>query len=199
MIGFRASEPKDAHYLLDIDIKCFDYAWLPSDWRIVAQHCVACVTIWNGRHIGMAIFGKNADGDVQVVKLAVKSAYRHRGIATGLMRNYGLSMQRDSRSTTRAVGPRNLALPRSIPVTSADGWASWDFEPISRSSEINSRSTVSPRTVSLFPTHSIGMNMRQTRRQYQDSLPVHPRGKSHSRKHWRRSNVRSSTRLSLSA
>lgn len=90
MIAFRASEPKDAHYLLDIDIKCFDYAWLPSEWRIVAQHCVACVATWNGTPIGMAIFGKNADGDVQVVKLAVKPAYRHRGIATGLMRNCAL-------------------------------------------------------------------------------------------------------------
>ena len=87
MIGFRASESKDAHYLLDIDIKCFDYAWFPSDWRIVAKHCVACMATWNETPIGMAVFGKNSDGDVQVVKVAVKPAYRNRGIATGLLRN----------------------------------------------------------------------------------------------------------------
>ena len=37
MIGFRAAEQKDAHYLIDIDIKCFDYAWTPEDWRQVAK------------------------------------------------------------------------------------------------------------------------------------------------------------------
>ena len=56
MIGFRAAEQKDAHYLIDIDIKCFDYAWTPEEWRQVGKYCVACVATWNDTPVGMAIF-----------------------------------------------------------------------------------------------------------------------------------------------
>jgi GNAT superfamily N-acetyltransferase len=87
MIGFRASSDRDAHYLIDIDLKCFDYAWLPETWRAVSKTCVACVATWNDTPIGMAIFGKTPDGDIEILKIAVKPAYRNMGIARHLIYN----------------------------------------------------------------------------------------------------------------
>ena len=90
MIHFRAAEERDAHYLIDIDIKCFDYAWMPEDWRQVSKTCVACVATWCGTPVGMAIFAKTPEGDVEIVKVAVKSCYRNRGIARRLLYNCAL-------------------------------------------------------------------------------------------------------------
>ena len=87
MIDFRASTEKDAHYLLDIDLKCFDYAWLPEDWRAISKACYGCVATWNETPIGMAIFGQTPYGNVEILKLAVKSSYRNRGIGSRLVFN----------------------------------------------------------------------------------------------------------------
>ena len=90
MIGFRAAEQKDAHYLIDIDIKCFDYAWTPEDWRQVAKDCMACVATWNGTPVGMAIFYNDHAGSIEIVKIAVKKPYRNVGIARRLLYNCAL-------------------------------------------------------------------------------------------------------------
>jgi len=87
MIAFRAAEQKDAHYLIDIDIKCFDYAWTPEEWRQVGKYCVACVATWNGTPVGMAIFCNDHAGSIEIVKIAVKKAYRRLGIARRLLYN----------------------------------------------------------------------------------------------------------------
>lgn len=90
MIDIRASSERDAHYLLDIDIKCFDYAWLPEDWRQVAKNCLACVATWQGTPIGMVIFGNNHCGGVDIVKIAVKPPHRNQGVARRLLYNCAL-------------------------------------------------------------------------------------------------------------
>jgi GNAT superfamily N-acetyltransferase len=87
MIQIRASNEQDAHYLLDIDIKCFDYAWLPKDWRRIAQDCMACVATWRGTPIGMVVFRNNRQGDVEIEKVAVKAPFRHQGIGRRLIHN----------------------------------------------------------------------------------------------------------------
>ena len=87
MIDFRAAEQKDAHYLIDIDIKCFDDAWTPEDWRFAAKYCVACVATWNGAPVGMAVFYNDFMGSIEIVKVAVKRPYRNMGIARRLIFN----------------------------------------------------------------------------------------------------------------
>ena len=87
MIQFRAAEERDAHYLIDIDIKCFDYAWMPEDWRQASKTCVGTVATWYGTPIGMAIFAKTEAGDIEIVKIAVKKPYRNRGVASQLLLN----------------------------------------------------------------------------------------------------------------
>ncbi len=90
MLDIRATTERDAHYLLDIDIKCFDYAWLPEDWRNLAKTCLACVATWNGTPIGMVIFANNQLGGVDIEKIAVKPPYRNQGIGRRLLRNCAL-------------------------------------------------------------------------------------------------------------
>ncbi len=87
MIEFRAAEQRDAHYLIDIDIKCFDFAWTPEEWRQISKYCVACVATWNGTPIGMAIFHNDHAGNIEIVKVAIKKPYRHMGIARRLIFN----------------------------------------------------------------------------------------------------------------
>jgi len=86
----RPSEARDAHYLIDIDTKCFFYAWTPEEWRQVSQECLATVVTFNGEPIAMAVFGKNPDGDVEIVKVAVKQAFRLRGVSRRLIYNCAL-------------------------------------------------------------------------------------------------------------
>ena len=76
--------------MIDIDIKCFEYAWLPTDWREVGKTCVACVATWNETPVGMVIFGKTPDGDVEILKVGVKELYRRLGIGRRLIYNCAL-------------------------------------------------------------------------------------------------------------
>jgi len=87
MIGFRAAEQKDAHYLIDIDIKCFDYAWTPEEGRQVSKYCGACVATWNDTPVGMAVFCNDHMGSIEIVTVAVKKPYRNMGIARRLIFN----------------------------------------------------------------------------------------------------------------
>ncbi len=96
MIEFRASCQNDAHYLIDIDLKCFDFAWLPEDWREASKDSFACVATWNGTPIGMVIFARTMYNDIEVLKIAVKPSYRKCGIASRLLYNcilYGQEIQ----------------------------------------------------------------------------------------------------------
>ncbi len=87
MIEFRPSYKEDAHYLIDIDLKCFDYAWLLEDWRAIANNSFACVATWNSTPVGMIIFSRTMYNDLEVMKLGVKPAYRNHGLGSQLLFN----------------------------------------------------------------------------------------------------------------
>ena len=154
MIGFRAAEQKDAHYLIDIDIKCFDYAWTPEDWRQIAKDCVACVATWNGTPVGMAIFYNDHAGSIEIVKIAVKKPYRNSAslvdYSTTAPCTHGNFTPRDcSWSYPKA------SCDRVIPRTSASGSGNLDSVPKSRCLETSLRSTENPKTAlfSPYPYH----------------------------------------------
>ncbi len=85
MIDFRPSCSDDAHYLIDIDLKCFDFAWLPEDWRQVSKDSFACIATWNKTPIGMVVFARTMYNDIEILKIAVKPSYRRCGIASRLL------------------------------------------------------------------------------------------------------------------
>lgn len=87
MIEFRASTQDDAHYLLDIDLKCFDLAWTPDDWREASEKCFATVATSKKTPIAMAVFWRSPDNDIEILRLGVKPEFRRSGIARQLIRN----------------------------------------------------------------------------------------------------------------
>lgn len=86
----RATTERDAHYLIDIDIKCFDYAWLPEDWRRISKDCLACVATYRETPIGMVIFSDNHFGGIEIEKIAVKPSFCNQGVASQLLFNCAL-------------------------------------------------------------------------------------------------------------
>ncbi len=98
MIEFRASRREDAHYLLDIDLKCYEFSWLPEDWRTISKDSFATVATYNKTPIGMSVFYRTMYNDIEVLKLAVKPAYRNLGIGSRLLFNtilYGQEIRAD--------------------------------------------------------------------------------------------------------
>lgn len=87
MLALRGSRPEDAHYLIDIDIKCFEFPWSPAQWRRASADCMACVVTWKDTPVGMAVFRKNHLGDVEIVKLGVKKPFRKLGVSRALILN----------------------------------------------------------------------------------------------------------------
>jgi ribosomal protein S18 acetylase RimI-like enzyme len=84
---FRETRPADAHYLIDIDIKCFEHAWTPEEWRETSETSLGAVATWHGVPIGMSISRRSLEGDVEVVKVGVKPPYRNNGIGRHLLQN----------------------------------------------------------------------------------------------------------------
>lgn len=87
MMNFRETGPNDAHHLLDIDIKGFDCPWTPEEWREVSKDCVGMVATWNDTPIAFVISKRTEDGDIEIVKLAVKPWFRRQGISRRLVWN----------------------------------------------------------------------------------------------------------------
>ena len=153
MIDFRAADQKDGHYLIDIDIKCFDDAWTPEDWRHVAQYCVACVATWNGTPVGMAVFYNDFMGSIEIVKVAVKRPYRNMGIARRLIFNCILYGRELYATQLVMIVPESRLRP-VIQKTLANGSRSCDSAQVPLLKNI-SRSTENPRTAlfSPYPYH----------------------------------------------
>lgn len=86
-INFRATTAQDSHYLIDIDLKCFDTALTPEEWREINASCLGAVATWYGTPIGMIVTRRTEENDVEVVRLAVKKPYRRLGIGRRLLQN----------------------------------------------------------------------------------------------------------------
>jgi ribosomal protein S18 acetylase RimI-like enzyme len=86
MLEIRPQDVRDVHHLMDIDLKCFDTPWPVAIWRRVSQDCLLWVACWKNTPIGFVIFKPHYDGDIEIVKLAVKPAYRSAHISYQLLR-----------------------------------------------------------------------------------------------------------------
>ena len=87
----RDANGEDAHHVIDIDIKCFDDPWPPDYWRVATEDFKINVATFYGTPIGMAVFmlAESEDGKqfIHLAKVAVKPAYRKRGVGSLLMRS----------------------------------------------------------------------------------------------------------------
>lgn len=83
----RATTVHDSHYLIDIDLKCFEHPWSPDQWREVSQTCTGLVATVNDTPVAMAISRRTVDGDMEIVRIGVKEACRRQGISRALIGN----------------------------------------------------------------------------------------------------------------
>ena len=107
-VTIRRATLNDANQLLDIDIKCFETAWTVEEWSKVghSQEYALSVATNFGTPIGFAVFTKNEDS-IEVVKLAVKPAYRRKGVSL-LLLNAGVDY-----ATSRNIGKLSIIVPES--------------------------------------------------------------------------------------
>jgi len=120
MYGVRPATSEDVHYILDIDIKCFDDPWPAEHWRLVGDQLNVAVATYYGTPIAMVVFtlAQTETGlpFVTMTKLAVKEPYRNRGIGRTLLRNVeGFGRNADATGIWTTVpeskckGERNIA------------------------------------------------------------------------------------------
>lgn len=84
MYHIRDANELDTHYIFDIDLKVFEAAWTPDEWRKNAEHYRIQVCTYFGTPIAFVLF-RETDGAVEIAKLAVKTAYRRRGVAGSML------------------------------------------------------------------------------------------------------------------
>lgn len=89
MITVRQAKGEDVHYILDLDIKCFDDPWPAEHWRLASGEVNVAVATWYGTPVGMVVFTLLETQDsmrfVSMTKLAVKESFRNRGFGTMLL------------------------------------------------------------------------------------------------------------------
>jgi GNAT superfamily N-acetyltransferase len=84
MYHVRDATENDSNYIFDIDLKCFETAWTPDEWREKAEHYRIQVCSYFGTPIGFIVF-REFEGGVEIAKIAVKVKHRLKGVAGQLL------------------------------------------------------------------------------------------------------------------
>jgi GNAT superfamily N-acetyltransferase len=88
LIVIRGGLSGDANDLLDIDIKCFDTAWQPEKWSLIRYSKEYDITVatFYGAAVGFVVYHRCSDSnEVQIDKIAVKRAFRRKGVSRLLL------------------------------------------------------------------------------------------------------------------
>jgi len=84
----RPASGNDINFLIDIDLKSYDYPWSVDKWRLLALNpaCTVTLATVNMEPVGFVAWGKIiADKEVEILRLAVKPTYRNNGIGSLLL------------------------------------------------------------------------------------------------------------------
>lgn len=84
----RPALGNDVNFLIDIDLKCYDYPWSVDEWRLLALNPACSVTLAtiNMEPVGFVAWGKViAKKEAEILRLAVKPAYRNSGVGSLLL------------------------------------------------------------------------------------------------------------------
>lgn len=83
LFTYRNATAADQVYILDTDIKCFDFAWSPDAWAYAGEHYVIKLATYFRTPIGFATYLHDTENNIiQVPKIAVKAQYRNRNIGS---------------------------------------------------------------------------------------------------------------------
>ena len=82
LTNIRKPQPSDLNYLVDIDLKCFEDNLSLDDWRdyLLGQNYNILIGTLKTTPVGLIVWQSN-----KISKIAVKPAYRHRGVGTKLL------------------------------------------------------------------------------------------------------------------
>jgi ribosomal protein S18 acetylase RimI-like enzyme len=86
----RRAIERDAPYLVDIDIKCYDHAWLDEDWALVWEDTDSSilVAVFYGQPIGFIVTEREEYNNRllnHIYKVAVKEKFRGNNIGRMLL------------------------------------------------------------------------------------------------------------------
>lgn len=86
--AIRPAQVRDVHSLVDIDLKSYDYPWTIDKWRKLAADstCDILLASLKAEPIGVCVWQKKpAKKEGELLRLAVKPAYRNLGVGSLLL------------------------------------------------------------------------------------------------------------------
>jgi GNAT superfamily N-acetyltransferase len=87
-LSLRPALGNDINFLVDIDLKSYDYPWSIDKWQSLAfdPTCVIVLAIINVEPVGFVAWRKKtAIKEAEILRLAVKPAYRKCGVGSLLL------------------------------------------------------------------------------------------------------------------
>lgn len=84
--SIRSIMIKDLNWLMDIDIKSYEYPWSIEQWKKLADglQYVILVALVKNVPVGFVAYDRT-QGEVEILRIAVKPSYRRKGIGTKLL------------------------------------------------------------------------------------------------------------------
>lgn len=123
IFSIRKATREDLQYVMDIDLKCYEYPWSSDFWHDAASYETVVGTFY-GTPVGMAVFANGPvicptfchdvpEGVFTLLKLAVKERFRRRGLGRMLL-NYIKGVAWTAKSETLiSIVPESICLPGS--------------------------------------------------------------------------------------
>lgn len=128
--SIREAREEDAHYVMDIDLKCFTYPWSAEFWADQEDFYKTLVATWYGTPVAMAVYSVGSvicptfcydadDGDFTILKVGVKKNYRNKGIGRHLVNHIKRVADGVKATSVLAISPESSCLP---PGNNAGSW-----------------------------------------------------------------------------
>lgn len=124
IFSIREARQEDTHYVMDVDIKCFEYPWPAEFWGDASEFYKIVVGTYYGTPVAMAVYAVGSvicptfcyeapDNVFTILKLAVKKDYRRRGLGR-LLANHVKGMAYAAKSDcVLSIVPESICLPGS--------------------------------------------------------------------------------------
>jgi ribosomal protein S18 acetylase RimI-like enzyme len=131
IFSIREARREDAHYVMDIDIKCFEYPWTAEFWGDASEFYKIVVGTYYGTPVGMAVYAVGSvicptfcyeapDNAFTILKVGVKKDFQRHGLGRLLVNDIkGIACAAKAEGVLSIV-PESICLPDSD--RDASGW-----------------------------------------------------------------------------
>lgn len=117
----RPAYPTDLNYVMDIDLKSYEYPWTQDDWQTINDDKTyhKFVATLSTRPIGFAIWTKE-ENEAVIIRLAVKRSHQRQGAGSRLLEALETDALTNSCSIISIIVPEFNCCPKS-----ADDVSQW--------------------------------------------------------------------------